>query len=279
MNWKRTILCALGTALLVTGGFLLPKAVFAYQDYRFDQADATTLTQPFQVQTTSQLSQSLLLAGNLNDNVTLETSQAQRSKKEVKTLAMDALELLNTCYQDILNLDKLTNFTAMPLLTVSTGGSGSAMAIQATGGTVADADTVKTTLDTSGLGSGFSAILWDCTFSTQDGSIRCILDDRSGKLLALDYYCTGTLKKYAETYAKQAEQMDFDSLLRSDLVLFFTKYYEPDGIKVLNCEELGLDKEKGEGIYGMRLRFSGNDTVLLPLTLTWDHITFNCSES
>ena len=27
-------------ALLVTGGFLLPKAVFAYQDYRFDQADA-----------------------------------------------------------------------------------------------------------------------------------------------------------------------------------------------------------------------------------------------
>ena len=49
MNWKRTILCALGTALLVTGGFLLPKAVFAYQDYRFDQADATTLTQPFQV--------------------------------------------------------------------------------------------------------------------------------------------------------------------------------------------------------------------------------------
>lgn len=47
MNWKRTILCALGTALLVTGGFLLPKAVFAYQDYRFDQADATTLTQPF----------------------------------------------------------------------------------------------------------------------------------------------------------------------------------------------------------------------------------------
>ena len=96
MNWKRTILCALGTALLVTGGFLLPKAVFAYQDYRFDQADATTLTQPFQVQTTSQLSQSLLLAGNLNDNVTLETSQAQRSKKEVKTLATDALTLLNT---------------------------------------------------------------------------------------------------------------------------------------------------------------------------------------
>lgn len=279
MNWKRTILCALGTALLVTGGFLLPKAVFAYQDYRFDQADATTLTQPFQVQATSQLSQSLLLAGNLNDNVTLETSQAQRSKKEVKTLAMDALELLNTCYQDILNLDKLTNFTAMPLLTVSTGGSGSTMAIQATGGTVADADTVKTTLDTSGLASGFSAILWDCTFSTQDGGIRCILDDRSGKLLALGYYCTGTLKKYAETYAKQAEQMDFDSLLRSDLVLFFTKYYEPDGIKMLNWEELGLDKEKGEDIYGMRLRFSGNDTVLLPLTLTWDHITFNCSES
>lgn len=279
MNWKRTILCALGTALLVTGGFLLPKAVFAYQDYRFDQADATTLTQPFQVQTTSQLSQSLLLAGNLNDNVTLETSQAQRSKKEVKTLAMDALELLNTCYQDILNLDKLTNFTAMPLLTVSTGSSDSTMAIQATGGTVMDADTVKTMLDNSGLGSGFSAILWDCTFSTQDGSIRCILDDRSGKLLALDYYCTGTLKKYAETYVKQAEQMDFDSLLRSDLVLFFTKYYEPDGIKVLNWEELGLDKEKGEDIYGMRLRFSGNDTVLLPLTLTWDHITFNCSES
>lgn len=279
MNWKRTILCALGTALLVTGGFLLPKAVFAYQDYRFDQADATTLTQPFQVQTTSQLSQSLLLAGNLNDNVTLETSQAQRSKKEVKTLAMDALELLNTCYQDILNLDKLTNFTAMPLLTVSTGGSGSTMAIQATGGTVADADTVKTTLDTSGLGSGFSAILWDCTFSTQDGSIRCILDDRSGKLLALDYYCNDTLKKYAKTYAKQAKQMDFDSLLRADLEFFFTKYYEPDGIKVLNCEELGLDKEKGEDIYGMRLRFSGNDTVLLPLTLTWDHITFNCSES
>lgn len=24
MNWKRTILCALGTALLVAGGFLLP---------------------------------------------------------------------------------------------------------------------------------------------------------------------------------------------------------------------------------------------------------------
>lgn len=38
MNWKRTILCALGTALLVAGGFLLPKAVFAYQDHRFDQA-------------------------------------------------------------------------------------------------------------------------------------------------------------------------------------------------------------------------------------------------
>ena len=52
-----------------------------------------------------------------------------------------------------------------------------------------------------------------------------------------------------------------------------------DGIEVLNREELGLDKEKGEDIYGMRLRFSGNDTVLLPLTLTWDHITFNCSES
>lgn len=48
---------------------------------------------------------------------------------------------------------------------------------------------------------------------------------------------------------------------------------------MLNWEELGLDKEKGEDIYGMRLRFSGNDTVLLPLTLTWDHITFNCSES
>lgn len=279
MNWKRTILCALGTALLVTGGFLLPKAVFVYQDYRFDQADATTLTQPFQVQTTSQLSQSLLLAGSLNDNVTLETSQAQRSKKEVKTLATDALTLLNTCYQDILNLDKLTNFTAMPLLTVSTGGSDSTMAIQATGGTVTDADTVKTTLDTSGLGSGFSAILWDCTFSTQDGGIRCILDDRSGKLLALDYSCNDTLKKYAKKYAKEAEQMDFDSLLRSDLVLFFTKCYEPDGIKVLNCEELGLDKEKGEGIYGMRLRFSGSDTVLLPLTLTRDRITFNCSES
>ena len=278
MNWKRTILCALGTALLVTGGFLLPKAVFAYQDYRFDQADATTLTQPFQVQTTSQLSQSLLLAGNLNDNVTLETSQAQRSKKEVKTLATDALTLLNTCYQDILNLDKLTNFTATPLLTVSTG-SDSTMTIQATGGTITDADTTETTLDPAGLGSGFSAIVWDCTFSTQDGGIRCILDDRSGKLLALDYYCSDTLKKYAETYAKQAKQMDFDSLLRADLVLFFTKYYEPDGIEVRNCEELGLDKEKGEDIYGMRLRFSGNDTVLLPLTLTWDHITFNCSES
>lgn len=275
MNWKRTILCALGTALLVTGGFLLPKAVFAYQDYRFDQADTTTLTQPFQVQATSQLSQSLLLAGNLNGNVTLETSQAQRSKKEVKTLATDALALLNTCYQDILNLDKLTNFTATPLLTVSTGSGDSTIAIQSTDGTMADAATTETTLDPSGLGSGFSAILWDCTFSTQDGGIRCILDDRSGKLLALDCSCSDTLKKYA----KQAEQMDFDSLLRSDLVLFFTKYYEPSGIKVLNCEELGLDKEKGEGIYGMRLHFSGSDTVLLPLTLTWDRITFNCSES
>ena len=122
MNWKRTILCALGTALLVTGGFLLPKAVFVYQDYRFDQADATTLTQPFQVQATSQLSQSLLLAGNLNDNVTLETSQAQRSKKEVKTLAMDALELLNTCYQDILNLDKLT-YSANPENVASLSGN------------------------------------------------------------------------------------------------------------------------------------------------------------
>ena len=190
----------------------------------------------------------------------------------------DALTLLNTCYQDILNLDKLTNFTTTPLLTVSTG-SDSTMTIQATGGTITDADTTETTLDSAGLGSGFSAIVWDCTFSTQDGGIRCILDDRSGKLLALDYYCSDTLKKYAETYAKQAKQMDFDSLLRADLVLFFTKYYEPDGIEVLNCEELGLDKEKGEGIYGMRLRFSGNDTVLLPLTLTWDHITFNCSES
>ena len=270
MNWKRTILCALGTALLVTGGFLLPKAVFAYQDHQFDQTSEYYLSQPFQVQTTSQLSQSLL---------TLETSQAQRSKKEVKTLATDALELLNTCYQDILNLDKLTNFTAMPLLTVSTGGSDSTMAIQATGGTITDADTTETTLDSSGLDSGFSAILWDCTFSTQDGSIRCILDDRSGKLLALDYYCDDTLKKYAQKYTEQAEQMDFDSLLRSDLVLFFTKYYEPSGIKVLNCEELGLEKEKGEGIYGMRLRFSGNDTVLLPLTLTRDRITFNCSES
>ncbi len=73
--------------------------------------------------------------------------------------------------------------------------------------------------------------------------------------------------------------MDFDSLLRADLVLFFTKYYEPDGIEVLNCEELGLAKETGEGIYEMRLRFSGSDTVLLPLTLTWGHIAFNCSES
>ena len=44
MNWKRTILCALGTALLVAGGFLLPKAVFAYQDHRFDQASEQYLT-------------------------------------------------------------------------------------------------------------------------------------------------------------------------------------------------------------------------------------------
>ena len=278
MNWKRTILCTLATALLVTGGFLLPKAVFAYQDYRFDQAEATTLTQPFQVQTTSQLSQSLLLARSLNDNVTLETSQAQRSKKEVKTLATDALKLLNTCYQDILNLDKLTNFTAMLLLTVSTG-SDSTLAIQAADGTETDAATTETTLAPSGLGAGFSAILWDCTFSTQDGDVRCILDDRSGKLLALDYYCNDTLRNYAKKDIKSAKLADFDNLLRTDLVLFFTEYYEPDGIKMLNCEELGLDQEKGEGVYGIRLRFSDSGTVLLPLTLTRDRITFNCSES
>lgn len=278
MNWKRTILCALGTALLVTGGFLLPKAVFAYQDHRFDQASEQYLTQPFQVKSTSQLSQSLLLAQNLNNNVTLETKQAQRSKKEIKSLAVEALTLLNQCDENMLNLDKLTQFTATPLLTASTGERG-AMSIQAAAGMVADAATAEAALDPSALASGFSAILWDCSFSTQDGSIRCILDDRSGKLLALDYSCNDTLKKYAKKYAKEAEQMDFDSLLRSDLVLFFTKYYEPDGIKVLNCEELGLDKEKGEGIYGMRLRFSGSDTVLLPLTLTRDRITFNCSES
>lgn len=273
MNWKRTILCALGTALLVAGGFLLPKAVFAYQDHRFDQASEQYLTQPFQVKSTSQLSQSLLLAQNLNNNVTLETKQAQRSKKEIKSLAVEALTLLNQCDENMLNLDKLTQFTATPLLTVSTGGSDTT-AIQSTGGTITDAPTAETTLDISALDSGFSAILWDCSFSTQDGGIRCILDDRSGKLLALDYYCTGTLKKYAKKYAEQSVQLDFDSLLRSDLVLFFTKYYEPDGI-----EEMGIDKEKGEGLYGMRLRFSDSDTVLLPLTLTWGHIAFNCSES
>ena len=153
------------------------------------------------------------------------------------------------------------------------------MSIQAAAGMVADAATAEAALDPSALASDFSAILWDCSFSTQDGSIRCILDDRSGKLLALDYYCTGSFEEYAKKHADQTQQTDFDSLLRSNLVLFFTKYYEPDGIEVLNCEELGLDKEKGEGIYEMRLRFSGSDTVLLPLTLTWGHIAFNCSES
>ena len=278
MNWKRTILCALGTALLVAGGFLLPKAVFAYQDHRFDQASEQYLTQPFQVKSTSQLSQSLLLAQNLNNNVTLETKQAQRSKKEIKSLAVEALTLLNQCDENVLNLDKLTQFTAKPLLTVSTGERG-AMSIQAAAGMVTDAATAEATLDTTALASGFSAILWDCSFSTLDGSIRCILDDRSGKLLTLDYYCTGRFNEYAKKHAEQTQQTDFDSLLRSNLVRFFRTYYEPDGIKVLNCEELGLDKETGEGIYELRLRFSGSDTVLLPLTLTWDHIAFNCSES
>lgn len=277
MNWKRTILCALGTALLVAGGFLLPKAVFAYQDYRFDGESESYFAQPFQVQTTNQLSQSLLLAGNLHSAVTLNTSQAQRSKKEVKTLALDALELLNTCYQGILNLDKLTQFSATPLLTVSTGdqdifAADGANNVLSIAGSSSDQSA-------STLPSGFSAILWECSFATQDGNVLCVLDDRSGKLLSLDYSCADTLADYAEKYEKQAKQMDFDSLLRSDLQLFFTKYYEPDGIKLLTWEELGLKKGKDAGIYGMRLRFSGNDIVLLPLTLTWERIAFNCSEN
>lgn len=260
MKSKSTFFALSGTALVLVAGLLLPQALFAYQDRIQSNQVLRYETEPFQFQSTSQLSESLLLASTSHSNINLDPAQAQRSEAEIQQFALDAFSLLDECCDGHFASKQFSDFAASPILAVSTS------PVAVTDSAVIEG-TEQAKTQSAVLAPGTSAIFWDCYLADHDGNFfSLILDDRSGKILSFFYSANIANKALAQGKVEKETISDFYNISSKNLSRFFQKYYQP--------ETLALVEEKPNYI-ALKLGFSKDDNITLALQFSWDSISFN----
>ncbi len=276
MKHTLTILCAAGTALVLAVSFALPRAVSSLRDRQLARQVTAYSTDSVHFQSSGDISDTIKLVATGYSVLYVDASYARMTPSDAYAAAKTALDEL--AQADIFqgSVSDFTSHTTSPMMVFTnnyglapsasessasgaSAGSDAASAQSAAASSAADADSLA---PTSPFSARVSAVIWECTMNTKDGSsLYMQLDDATGKMLSVSYW-TATSSSLGSTAERWRALHGFCD--RS--AAFFTSYY---------------GQEAGDVVYSdypdsatLPMTLSSGGTVSLSITYTQDSFYF-----
>ena len=239
MKHPLTVFCAAGTALVLAAGFFLPKALFALRDEQLAQQASAYSTEQVKFQASTRLSDTLLLLSESYSTLYVDASYARMSPEDAHAAAVKGLEALRQV--GIFDGDPaaFTAYTVSPMMlfansfaspsshsTVEKGSSSlagsSAAAASPAEAFSSEAQSTAFSGPSSPFSAKVSAVLWECTLSTDSSSsVYLTLDDATGLILTISYWKEGP-SDYSSPLSVRWKNL---KAFCDKSATFFTSYY------------------------------------------------------